>query len=148
MWNSPVQPGREAGTGAAASASWPSLVGVAWDADPRLALALRQRFPGAGLDAALAPRIVDNAHDPTLQVHRMCPHRVCSSHVLCNLVQGVLQALIADSRAEAHGCGDSSGMIVKPGLPCYNDQGCMPFSPAFETQCTTCHAMTCLMGCS
>ncbi len=71
VWNTPVQPGRDAGTGAAASASWPSLVGIAWDADPRLALALQQRFPGAGLDAALAPLIVSNAHDPALQVGRV-----------------------------------------------------------------------------
>jgi len=74
VWNTPVQPGRDAGTGAAANASWPSLVGIAWDADPRLALALRQRFPGAGLDAALAPLIVSNAHDPVLQVGKHAPH--------------------------------------------------------------------------
>ena len=73
VWNTPVQPGRDAGTGAAANASWPSLVGVAWDADPRLALALRQRFPGAGLDAALASLIVKNSHDPALQVGHARP---------------------------------------------------------------------------
>ena len=74
VWSTPVQARQDTGTGTAASTSWPSLVGVAWDADPRLALALRQRFPGAGLDAALAPLIVDNAHDSSLQVGSICLH--------------------------------------------------------------------------
>ena len=67
VWDAPLQPRQAAGAGAAASVSWPSMIGVAWDADPRLALALRQRFPGAGLDSALARLIVDN-DDPGLQV--------------------------------------------------------------------------------